>query len=73
MRSRDTGETWETLPLDAPPNSTMWRVTVQADDPALVFAASRFGYLYRSDDGGDSWHKLRREFSEIADVAWFPN
>jgi photosystem II stability/assembly factor-like uncharacterized protein len=73
MRSRDTGETWETLPLDAEPNSTMWRVTVQPDDPAVVFAASRFGYLYRSDDGGDTWHKLRREFSEIADVAWFPN
>ncbi|HZS02117.1 MAG TPA: YCF48-related protein [Chloroflexota bacterium] len=73
MRSRDTGETWEALPLDAEPNSTMWRVCVQADDPDLVFAASRFGYLYRSDDGGDSWHKLRREFSEIADVVWFPN
>jgi photosystem II stability/assembly factor-like uncharacterized protein len=72
MRSRDVGETWETLPLDAEPNSTMWRVTIQADDPEVVYAASRFGYLYRSDDGGDSWRKLRREFSEIADVAWFP-
>jgi photosystem II stability/assembly factor-like uncharacterized protein len=73
MRSRDLGDTWETLPLDAEPNSTMWRVAIQADDPDLVFAASRYGYLYRSDDGGDSWHKLSREFSEIADVAWFPN
>jgi photosystem II stability/assembly factor-like uncharacterized protein len=73
MRSRDTGQTWETLPLDTDPNSTMWRVTIQADDPDVVFAASRFGYLYRSDDGGDCWHKLRREFSEIADMAWFPN
>ncbi len=72
MRSRDTGETWETLPLDKAPNSTMWRVTIQADDPDLVFAASRFGYLYRSADGGDSWRKLEREFSEIADMAWFP-
>jgi hypothetical protein len=38
-----------------------------------MFAASRYGYLYRSDDGGASWVKLRRELSEIAAVCWLPN
>jgi hypothetical protein len=40
--------------------------------PAVVFAGSRYGYLYRSDDGGESWTKLWREFSEISSVIWVP-
>ena len=31
-----------------------------------------YGYLYRSDDGGDSWRKLWREFSEVSSVLWIP-
>ena len=73
MRSRDGGRSWENLPLGTAPNSAMWRVRMQPAAPDLVFAASRYGYLYRSDDGGDSWRKLWREFSEIADMVWFPN
>jgi hypothetical protein len=45
---------------------------VPAAAPDTVFAASRYGYLYRSEDGGDSWHKLWREFSEISSVLWVP-
>jgi len=73
MRSRDTGQTWQRLSLGTEPNSAMWRVAMEPENPDVVFAASRFGYLYRSDDGGDSWRKLWREFSEIADIAWLPN
>ena len=40
--------------------------------PQVVFAGSRFGYLYRSGDGGDSWEKLWREFSEITSVLTVP-
>ena len=47
-------------------------VNTQPFDPAVVFAGSRYGYLYRSDDGGDSWTKLWREFSEISSVLWVP-
>jgi hypothetical protein len=39
----------------------------------VVFAGSRYGYLYRSDDEGDSWTKLWREFSEISSVQTIPN
>ena len=73
MRSKDACKTWESLPLSQPPNSTMWTVSIPIAEPNLVFAASRFGYLYRSVDGGDSWTKLRREFSEISSVAWVPD
>ena len=68
MRSKDTGGTWENLPLPSPPNSAMWVVNVPSFNPQIAFAGSRYGHLYRSDDGGDSWNKLWREFSEISSV-----
>ncbi len=70
MRSKDTGQTWENLPLPVEPNTAMWVVNAQPDNPELILAGSRYGYLYRSDDGGDSWSKLWREFSEISSVLW---
>jgi photosystem II stability/assembly factor-like uncharacterized protein len=73
MRSRDTGRTWESLGLPAQPNSAMWVVHMQPAAPDVVFAGSRYGYLYRSDDGGDTWRKLWREFSEISSVLWLPS
>jgi photosystem II stability/assembly factor-like uncharacterized protein len=72
MRTTDTGATWRSLQLPVSPNSAMWVVDVQPEDADLVFAASRYGYLYRSDDGGNSWAKLWREFSEVSAVLWTP-
>lgn len=72
MRSKDTGKTWQQLPLPVDPNTAMWTVNIQPSDPQVVFAGSRYGYLYRSGDGGDSWTKLWREFSEISSVMWVP-
>ena len=73
LRSRDTGKTWENLPLPVQPNSAVWTLGMNRADPNLVFAASRYGYLYRSEDGGDSWTKLWREFSEVSSVTWVPS
>ena len=72
MRSQDTGKTWENLPLPTPPNTAMWVVNIQPFDPSIALAGSRYGYLYRSYDRGDSWQKLWREFSEISSVTWVP-
>jgi photosystem II stability/assembly factor-like uncharacterized protein len=72
MRSRDAGATWQSLGLPVAPNSAVWTVSVSAAAPDTVFAASRYGYLYRSDDGGDSWRKLWREFGEVSSVLWIP-
>jgi photosystem II stability/assembly factor-like uncharacterized protein len=72
MRSRDTGATWENLNIPGQPNSAIWTVSVAAWAPDTLFAASRYGYLYRSDDGGDSWRKLWREFGEVSSVLWVP-
>jgi photosystem II stability/assembly factor-like uncharacterized protein len=72
MRSRDAGATWQNLGLPVQPNSAMWTVSMPAAAPDTVLAASRYGYLYRSDDGGDSWRKLWREFGEVSAVLWVP-
>ena len=43
------------------------------DEAGLVFAASRYGNLYRSEDNGDTWERLWREFSEVSSIAWLPD
>jgi photosystem II stability/assembly factor-like uncharacterized protein len=72
MRSKDTGQTWQRLPLPVDPNTAMWVVNAQPSNPQIMFAGSRYGYLYRSDNGGDSWTKMWREFSEISAVLCIP-
>jgi photosystem II stability/assembly factor-like uncharacterized protein len=72
MRSRDTGDSWEALTFPEQPNSAMWTVSMHPDRPDQMFAATRYGYLYRSNDGGDTWTKLWREFSEVSSVTWMP-
>ncbi|MBM3941334.1 MAG: hypothetical protein FJ316_00110 [SAR202 cluster bacterium] len=73
MRSRDTGRTWQNLTLPVQPNTAMWVIHSQPFAPNTLLAGSRYGYLYRSDDGGDSWVKLWREVSEVSSILWIPN
>ena len=73
QRSTDGGETWETRPLPVEPNSNIWSLATHPADPNTVLAASLFGEVYTSGDAGDSWQKLKREFSEIGALAWVPN
>lgn len=72
MRSKDVGKTWESLHFPVHPNSAMWAVHARPDDPKVMVAGSRYGYLYRSDDGGDTWRKFWRELSEINSVLALP-
>jgi len=72
VRTRDAGVTWEDLKLPVQPNSAVWTVSIADAAPETMFAASRYGYLYRSDDGGDSWHKLWRELGEVSSIQWIP-
>ena len=73
MRSDDAGATWNSLDLPVAPNTAMWVVNSQPQDPDFLLAGSRYGYLYQSQDAGSSWSKFDREFSEISSVMWFPN
>lgn len=71
-RSEDRGETWVPALLHTAPNSTVWAFGAHASDPALLFAGTKYGHLLRSTDGGKSWFKEWRDFSEITSVTWTP-
>jgi photosystem II stability/assembly factor-like uncharacterized protein len=73
QRSEDRGQTWETLRLPVVPNTPMWTFAMHAADPNLVLTCSHYGQVFASADAGDSWSKVRREFSEIRALAWVPN
>ena len=71
-RSKDCGDSWAAAATPGTANSTVWAFAVHPADPALVYAASVSGELYRSSDAGVSWEKLDREFGEIRALAWAP-
>lgn len=71
-RSRDFGDTWTDAGLPGETNSTVWTVAAHAADPSLLFACTNLGQLYRSEDGGLTWVKLRRELGEIRALLWQP-
>ena len=41
--------------------------------PAALVAWSLFGEVYVTDDAGESWRKISREFGEIRTAAWLPH
>jgi photosystem II stability/assembly factor-like uncharacterized protein len=73
LRSNDVGETWETLHLPTLANSTIWGLATHPAEANRILAYSLFGQVYVSDDAGDSWRKIAREFGEIRAAAWLPN
>jgi photosystem II stability/assembly factor-like uncharacterized protein len=73
LRSTDLGETWQTLQFPGPANATIWGLATHAADADRILAFSLFGEVYISDDAGDSWRKIGREFGEIRTAAWLPN
>jgi photosystem II stability/assembly factor-like uncharacterized protein len=68
VHTQDFGSTWVVRNLSHAPNSAMWCISTHSDQQNVMFAASRYGYLYSSEDAGSSWQKLEREFGEIATV-----
>jgi photosystem II stability/assembly factor-like uncharacterized protein len=71
-RSANAGETWTVAAMPGLANSTIWAFAVHPADPALIYAASVSGEIYRSTDAGMIWEKLDREFGEIRALAWAP-
>jgi hypothetical protein len=55
------------------PNSVIYWLGTHAERAEVIVAASLYGYVYISDDAGDSWRKLEKEFGEVRSVAVTPN
>ena len=70
--SRDFGETWDIARVSHPANSTIWNIGSNAADTNLLFAATIFGQIFKSTDGGESWQKVQRELGEIRMITWAP-
>jgi photosystem II stability/assembly factor-like uncharacterized protein len=73
QRSVDGGQSWAAVPLPVPPNSVVYWFATHPEVPQVIAAASLYGYVYVSTDGGAAWQKLPREFGEIRTVAVLPN
>ena len=73
QRSKDGGQSWQALPLPVEPNSPIWSFATHPANPNRILACSHYGEIFASENAGDSWVKLRREFSEIRALAWTPN
>ena len=70
--SRDFGESWSVCEMSHPANSTIWSIGTNEADVQLLFAATIFGQIFKSTDGGASWQKARRELGEIRMITWAP-
>ncbi len=71
--SEDAGDSWRVADMPGPANSTIWNFATHPSDPALIYASSVSGQVYRSTDAGASWGKLACEFGEIRALAWIPH
>jgi photosystem II stability/assembly factor-like uncharacterized protein len=71
-QSLDGGTSWQAAQMPGRANSTLWNFAVHPTEADLVYASSVSGQVYRSEDGGQSWQKLAREFGEIRALAWTP-
>jgi hypothetical protein len=54
------------------PNSVVYWFATHPERPNVIAAASLYGYVYVSTDGGESWKKLKKEFGEIRTLAVTP-
>jgi photosystem II stability/assembly factor-like uncharacterized protein len=73
QRSKDGGSRWEMLKLPVEPNSPIWTFATNPANPDRIVTCSHYGELYATEDSGDSWRKLPREFTQIRAVTWVPN
>ena len=56
-RSLDRGGHWERL--DFPdPGMVVWSILVHPHNPRTLYLGTAPAAVYRSDDGGDTWHRL---------------
>ena len=72
-RTRDRGATWDTVELPVECNSPIWCFAQHASDPEVLLACTHKGQLFGSEDGGQTWIKYRREFTDVRGIAWLPN
>ena len=61
-RSRDRGQTWQTLPLPLAPNGTIWNLATHAADPDFLLASTVNGELLQ--------HRCGRFLEQVCQGIW---
>jgi photosystem II stability/assembly factor-like uncharacterized protein len=56
-RSRDVGRTWQRFDK-VQPHGTLMSVTLHPTDARQVYVAARYGEVFGTDDGGESWRDM---------------
>lgn len=72
LLSDDHGATWRDANLPGALNSTPWCLAMNPADQSLIYCCSNLGQMFRSEDGGNHWTKLTREFGEVRCTTWMP-
>ena len=73
QRTQDGGRSWAALSLPVDPNSVIYWLGTHPERADVVVAVSLYGYVYVTEDAGDSWRKLAKEFGEVRAVAVTPH
>ena len=73
QRTRDGGQSWEPADLPVEPNSVVYWFATNRELPNVIVSATLNGYVYVSDDGGETWEKLTKEFGSVRALALCPN
>ena len=58
-RSDDVGRTWRRFDHGIKAEATMMGLALHPGDPNQVYAISRVGQVFGTEDGGRSWHESR--------------
>jgi photosystem II stability/assembly factor-like uncharacterized protein len=58
-KSEDVGKTWKRFDHDIKADATMMGVTLHPRDPNQVYAVSRVGQIFGTQDGGKTWSESR--------------
>jgi hypothetical protein len=61
------------LPLPTPANATMWGLATHPADAGRIVAFTLCGEVYASEDAGNPWRRIARDFGDIRSAVWVPN
>jgi photosystem II stability/assembly factor-like uncharacterized protein len=73
LYTRDRGATWAAAQFPQACNSPIWSIAQHTANPDRIVTCTHYGMVFRSDDAGDTWTKLSKEFTETRAVCWLPN
>ncbi|MGI9233961.1 MAG: WD40/YVTN/BNR-like repeat-containing protein [Woeseiaceae bacterium] len=65
VKSDNRGRSWRSIAGDLPERGSAHTIVEDHEDPNLLFVGTEFG-LFFTQDGGNSWHRLKNNFPTIA-------